>query len=204
MKKKVIAVLVFAGIIAAHGAVFAADGETTVSLEGFSFVLPDKWSVPKEEQLRGRRKNKEKIVLMTRDGIPLNKVVFKKRLITAEFDHTKKKLSPGMMPQEMAEVVLGDFELNQSMKNLKVIENKPATIAGTPGFRLVYSYRSNGLLEYQEVLYGFQKDGMFYSILYSAPKRHYFDTNLQAFESIVQSVTLDQQGGGQWNPGAAN
>jgi len=196
MKKMVIVVLVFAGIIAAHGAVFAADGETTVSLEGFSFVLPDNWSVPKEEQPRGRRKNKEKIVLITRDGIPLNKVLFNKRMVAAEFDHTKRTLSPGMMPQEIAGVVLNDFELNEDMKNLRVIENKPATVAGIPGFRLAFSFRSQGTLQYQCVYYGFIKEDLFYSILFAAPKRHYFNANADTFEQIIKSLKLDQQSEG--------
>lgn len=195
MKKMVIVVLFFAGIIAAHGAVFAADGETTVNREGFSFVLPDKWSVPKEEQPTGKKKNKEEIVLITRDGIPLNKVVFSKRLVAAEFDHTKKKLSPGMMPQEMAGVVLNDFELSEDMKNLQVLENKPATVAGIPGFRLAFSFRSQGTLLYQCVYYGFIKEGLFYSILFAAPKRHYFNANAGAFEQIIKSLTLNEQRG---------
>lgn len=171
-----------------------------ISSDGFNFVLPPRWTMPKDKQPKGRRKVKEKIVVITKDGFLLNEIEFRKRLLTAEFGHTKKLLAAGMMPQEMAEVLLSDFELNQSMKNLKVIENKPATIAGVPGVRLVYSYRSNGTLQYQELLYGFQKDGMFYSILYSAPKRHYFDTNLQTFESIVKTVQLDHDGSGQRNP----
>ena len=172
-----------------------------VSNEGFNFVLPPRWTMPKDKQPQGRKKAKERIVVITKDGFQLNEVEFRKRLLTTEFAHTKKLLAAGMMPQEMAEVVLSDFELNQSMKNLKIIENKPATIAGIPGVRLVYSYRSNGMLQYQELLYGFQKDGMFYSILYSAPKRHYFDTNLQTFESIVKTMTLNQEGNMQGNTG---
>jgi hypothetical protein len=172
-----------------------------VSSEGFNFVLPPQWNMPKDKQPTGRKKAKEKIVVITKDGFQLNVVEFRKRLLTTEFGYTKKLLAAGMMPQEMAEVVLSDFELNQSMKNLKIIENKPATIAGIPGIRLVYSYRSNGMLQYQDVLYGFQKDGKFYSILYSAPKRHYYDTNLQTFESLVKTMTLDQEGSGQGNSG---
>jgi hypothetical protein len=196
MKTMVIAVLFFALIIAAHGAASAEEGETTISLEGFSFVLPDKWSVPKEEQPRGRRKNKERIVLITRDGIPLNNVVFNKRLGTAEFDYTKRRLSPDMMPQEMAGVVLNDFELNKDMKNLRVIENKPSTIAGLPGFRLVFSYRREGTLQYQCVYYGFKKEDMYYNVLFAAPKRHYFNANAGTFEQIIKSLKLDEQSEG--------
>lgn len=193
--KKTCSVLMF--ILLFAPGITANEKGKEVTREGFTFVLPERWTVPKkEEQQRGRRKAKEKIVSITKDGFLLDEVRFTKHLITAEFTHTKKQLKAGMMPQEMAEVVLNDFELNERMKNFKVVENKPAAIGGNPGFRLVYSYRMGGTLQYQCVYYGFQKNDMFYSIFYEAPKRHYFEINLPTFEEIVKSFKFEAPGSG--------
>jgi hypothetical protein len=90
----------------------------------------------------------------------------------------------------MAEFILNDFELDTSMKNLIIHENKPVTLGGCPAFRLVFSYRKAGTLHYKCVLYGFQKNDMFYSVRYTAPLRHYFETYLRAFETIAASLTV--------------
>jgi len=202
--KKIFGILMLLAITAGPTVpVQAAEEGKAFSQEGFTFVLPPRWSAPKDHQPKGRKKAKEKILLITRDGLLLDRVEFKKRLIGAGFDYTTKVLTPGMMPQEMAEVVLNDFEMNESMKNFRVIENKPATVAGIPGFRLVFSYRQDGDLAYQSVYYGFIKDDLFYSIRFSAPKRHYYEANVATAEQIVKSFSPQSaSGNGGWNPGS--
>jgi hypothetical protein len=198
--KKTVLLVVLVTIAAYPLPVTAEEEESAVTRNGFRFILPKGWNIPKETQPKGRRKAKEKIMFMTKDGYLLNRVELSSRLLHAEFSHTKKVLAPGMMPQEMAQVVLNDFELNDAMKNFRLIENKPATVAGIPGFRLVFSYRSNGTLHYQTAYYGFQKDDRYYSIVYSAPKRHYYEINAGTFEAIVQQLKLDTGSAG-WSPG---
>jgi hypothetical protein len=176
--------------------VMAAEQGRQISWEGFTLIVPERWNIPKDQQPEGRRDAKEKIVVMTKDGLLLDKIEFRKRLITAELGHTRKRMARGMMPQELAEAVQNDLELNQSLKNFKLIENRPATVNGSPGFRLVFSFRNNGTLQYQCVYYGFAKEDLFYSILFTAPKRHYFDANAGTFEQIIKSLKLDEQSGG--------
>lgn len=201
MKRYCIAALLLAMTVGSQ-TVHAAEG-ITVARGGFSFVLPAKWTMPKDEQPKGRRRAEEKIVLITRDGIPLNNIEFKERLLSAAFEHTKKALTPAMLPQEMAGVVLNDFELNKDIKNFRMLENKPATVAGNPGFRIVFSYKREGTLQYRCVYYGFKEDDMFFSIMYSAPKRHYFEANLDAFEQIMKSLKLEEKKSA-WSPGTEN
>jgi hypothetical protein len=205
VKKLIVIVSLFVIAVVPGGNAARADEGRKFSREGFTFVLPQRWNAPKDHQPKGRKKAKEKIVVLTKDGLLLDKVEFRKRLIDAGFEHTDKELSAGMMPQETAGVVLNDFEMNEAMNNFLVIENKPATVAGVPGFRLVFRYKQNGTLQYQCVYYGFQKGDMYYSIWYSAPKRHYFDTNLETFEKIVKTVALGserEKESGAWSPDA--
>lgn len=155
----------------------------------FSVMLPQNWRLPWLEQPK-RARNVVNIII-TKDGVPLNKIELKSRPITTPFDHTRKKLEQGMQSFEMATIVLDDLQLNTAMKNFSVQENKPATVCGRPGFRAVFSYTDSGTLPYKAVCYGFQQGKYFYTIQYEAPAVHYFDTYLPVFERIAGSVTIN-------------
>jgi hypothetical protein len=74
--------------------------------------------------------------------------------------------------------------------DFEVKESKSAKVAGNPGFRVVYSYKTAEGLKMQGVLYGLINGEWFYLIRYAAPKRHYFDRDLKAFERVVASAHL--------------
>ena len=155
----------------------------------FSFVLPKKWHAPWGKQEQTRRG--ESAVLITKDGLMLDRIELRSRPINASFEYTKRVLQQGMQPFETAAVVVDDLQLNRTMKNLVIHENKPATPCGKPGFRIVFSYTDNGTLQYKSVYYGFQQNNTFYTILYEAPTVHYFDTYLAVFEKIAGTVVLE-------------
>ena len=69
----------------------------------------------------------------------------------------------------MAQLVISDMELDRIMREFRVHENKPVTVCGRPGFRIVYSYTDNGTLAYKSVYYGFQRRNVYYTIRYEAP-----------------------------------
>lgn len=191
--KKYLLISLFAALIAGPWQARADEDQTHYfKRNNFSFVLPGAWSMPKADQPKVKRAM-ERMSVATKDGVELETIVFCQRPVTAGFDHTKKTLAPGMRPHEMAEIVQGDLELDPNRKNFVVHENKPATVAGMPAFRLVFSYRDEGTLQYQCVYYGFQKGDLFYSIQFIAPRRHYFDAYLVAFEGIVKSIEVNQQ-----------
>ncbi len=187
------AFIVVLALVMLAGSTGAAD----VELEGkmakkrpFSFFLPTKWWNPFIFGLPRKRPRNEKELLFTKDGFALDAIQFRSRPINRPFDNTKKKLRQGMAPFEMAQVVIDDLELNRLMPGFKVLENKPVTVCGLPGFRIVYSYEDNGTLEYKSVYYGFQNQKTYYTIRYEAPAIHYFDTYLPTFEKMVRSASL--------------
>ncbi len=161
-----------------------------IERDGFSFVLPRPWRIPEEEQPEAQTKYREKIVLITKDGAELEQIELYTRTLPMWLSNANKSLNSDLRPHEMAEFILNDFELDTSMKNLIIHENKPVTLGGCPAFRLVFSYRKAGTLHYKCVQYGFQKNDMFYSVRYTAPLRHYFETYLRAFETIAASLTV--------------
>ena len=188
MAKK-IAFLIILSLLYGIAGYAQENGGKEIKRGPFSVMLPQNWRLPWLEQPK-RTRNVANVII-TKDGVSLNKIELKSRPITTPFDHTRKKLEQGMQPFEMAELVLDDMQLNTAMKNFTVQENKPVTVCGRPGFRAVFSYTDNGTLQYKAVCYGFQQEKYFYTIQYEAPVIHYFDMYLPVFERIAGSVTIN-------------
>ncbi len=173
---------------AAFGGADELEGKM-VKKRPFSFFLPTKWWSPflffgPKKRVHGRE------LSYTKDGFALDVIQFKSQPISRAFSNSKKKIAEGMSPFEMAQVVIDDLGMYKPMMAFKVLENRPVTVCGRSGFRIVYSYTDNGTLQYKSVYYGFQSGKTYYTIRYGAPAIHYFDTYLLTFEKIVKSATL--------------
>ena len=131
-------------------------------------------------------------LMVTREGFPLQMIFVNRHDISKPLAHTKKKILPGMLPQEVAEVALDQFHSNPGYKNLEILENRPATIGGQSGFRAVFTDRSEKGLRSKEVFCGFLLKDQFYFLRYIAPQRYYFDRDLETFENVVRSFRLIQ------------
>jgi hypothetical protein len=138
------------------------------------------------------RSNTDKYLLVTRDGVLLQKIVATRKSLDEEkqFRYTKKRVTSGMLPHEVAEIVLDDVQSDADNLNFEVVENAPATVAGKPGFKVVFTYRTKEGLKYRCMQYGLLWDNGLYSIFYIAPQRHYFDKDLPVFDNVVKSFKL--------------
>lgn len=150
--------------------------------QDFAVDLPEGWM----------RRNIDKLFLITRDGAMLQKIVIFRKDVTEEkqFAYTKKRITLGMLPQEMAEVIIDDFQSDTNNPVEAVEENLPMTIAAEPGFRLRITYNTGSGLRYRHQVYGFISGRWFYQIIYVAPARHYFDKDLATVESMVKTFRL--------------
>ena len=63
-------------------------------------------------------------------------------------------------------------------------------IAGNPGFRIVFAYKTDDGLKMKGVVYGLMQGEWFYVLKFAAPQRHYFDRDLKTFEQVVASARL--------------
>lgn len=155
-------------------------GVQSSSSENYSVEFPDGWmQSPSRDYL-----------LITRDGAALQNIVIEKRGVDAELANTKKKLRKGMLPQEVAEVILDGVSSNPANLNLELLENQPATISGLPGFKAVVAYKTKGGLSIKAVYCGLLTHEFYYGIYYRAAQRYYFDKDIETFEKVVQSFTL--------------
>jgi hypothetical protein len=138
------------------------------------------------------RLNKSESLLTTRDGILLQNIHIRRQYIEKPFLHTKRSFEKGMLPQEVAEVILDDLSSNPQILNFEIVENAPAEIAENPGFRFVFTHQSKDGLRFKSVFYGFMANEWVYTIEYTAPQRYYFDKDLETFEKVVKSFRLIQ------------
>jgi hypothetical protein len=146
----------------------------------YSVELPQGWM----------RWNHGDQLVITRDGIPLQYVQIIRRDIDEPLANTKKKFSKAMLPQEASEVILDDIASNKGIADYSLIENGPLVISGIPGFKAIYAYKTKDGLRVKSVYCGFMRDQWFYGIIYSAPKRYYFDKDVKTFENVLASFKL--------------
>lgn len=149
----------------------------------FEATLPSEWV----------KYNGPELLILTKDGLELNRisVVQHKMDSDKEFPQSKKKIEKDMLAQDIAQLIVNEISLDrEALLNLEVLENKPAQISGVEGFKLVYTYNTNDFLKYKHVFYGFIWKKNFYSIEFLATQQHYFDTNVNDFDSFVSSFVV--------------
>lgn len=155
-------------------------GLYTSKPHNFSVELPDGWM----------RFNTPDRLYITRDGVLLQNIIIERLNIEKPLEHTKKKFSKDMLPQEVAELVLDNISSDPTVLGFEVIENIPARISGSPGFKVVFTYKNKDGLRLKSILYGLIVDEYFYGIRYTAARRYYFDKDLKTFEKVFASFRL--------------
>jgi hypothetical protein len=136
------------------------------------------------------RWNKGNDLLITRDGVLLQNIQIVRLNTEEPLKHTKKKFSKGMLPQEVAEIILDNIASNQEVLNFELIENSPIRISGVSGFKVVYTYKNMDGLKLKSIYYGFVVENWFYGLNYNAPQRYYFDKDVKTFEKVLESFKL--------------
>jgi hypothetical protein len=149
---------------------------------------PSEWMTFRPAEKDEDAKKEGTLLLLFKDGFNLQTITLSKRSLVGEFKHTRKKLTTSMLPQEAAEIVLDNIRANPQVFDLNVIENGPAIIAETPGFKLSYTYRDKSGLTRQATIYGTLDRDMLVTLSFDAVKRHYFQKDLATFEKVKDSL----------------
>jgi len=157
----------------------------TSSVQEFSVDPPQGWM----------RRNTDKVFLITREGIALQNVIITRTKVSDEkpFRYTQRRVTAGMLPQEIAEVVIDDFQSDADNPFESVEENAPVQVAGKPGCQVRLTYSTKDGLKYRCQIHAFLVDDWFYRITYTAPARYYFDKDLPAVQGMVQSLRLTRK-----------
>jgi hypothetical protein len=136
------------------------------------------------------RYNPDRDIVMTRDGFLLQTIRVTRQAFGTKLPHTDRKITKGLEAQDAAQVLIDDLMADQTRRQLTVIDNRPITVAGQPGFRLEFTYRSPEGVTMHEVLYVALVDDSYVIARYAAPERHYFEMSNASFEQVVASLKI--------------
>jgi hypothetical protein len=131
-----------------------------------------------------------KYLLVTRDGVLLQNIIINRFDIGEELAYSKKKFRQDMLPHEQAELMADNFSANPDVLNFKLLENRPMSISGHKGFRLVFTFKNKDGLRLKSIYNGFMIDNWFYFIRFNAAARFYFDRDVGEFEKAFSSFKL--------------
>jgi len=148
---------------------------------GYSLDLPKGW----HRDLR----TKERLVI-TRDGLLLQHIQIGQYPVDKVPLSTQRRLTTAMLPLELAEVIIDDLRSNTQLLNLNFVGNRPALVGGFPGFRITYSYQFKDNLSRMAVYDGVLVGKSYFFVAFQAPRRHYFDRDLPAFEQVSNSFKI--------------
>ncbi|WP_242343692.1 hypothetical protein [Anaeromyxobacter terrae] len=146
-----------------------------------SMALPDDWM---------KLNHVDDGLVATRDGFNLQAIKIRRVDPGKPLPHTKKTVTKGMRPSELAEVLLDDLRSDGSVNGLKVLETRPASIAGAAGFRTTVAFKDAFGLKVRVALCGVLIDGHAWQIAYVAPARHYFEQDLATFDAALASFRV--------------
>jgi hypothetical protein len=137
-----------------------------------------------------QREDPTVIQALTRDGFALQAIFLKKVTLEMEFKNTKKRLSQSMLPQEVAEVFFDDVRSDPSKTKQQILEQGPIKVDERSGFKILYTFQTKTGLKKQGLCYGVLNNSTFYSLIYEAPVRYYFDKDLRTFENVKGSFRI--------------
>ncbi len=129
-------------------------------------------------------------VLLTRDGLLLQAIRVERVPVDKDLPYSKRKLVVGMPVHDLAELEVDNLRSNHAAFNFELAENQPAPVAGRPGFRLVYRWKTKEGLPLQAIHYGVFDGKTLFRVVYQAAARHYFERDAPAFERVRESLRL--------------
>jgi len=161
------------------------EGPFRMESQGYEVVLPAGW---------WREASTENPFLLTKDGVSLQYISIDRVVVGDELPNTKKKFAKGMSPDDVAAVELEEARSGQGIRSFALVEKAPFPLAGYPGFKLAYSFKTEDGLRLRRVQYGAMVRDRVYRVQYQAAARYYFDKDLAAFERLRESFRITDSG----------
>lgn len=126
-------------------------------------------------------------LFITRDGPQIQFIQVSLQSPAQAFAHTRKSLPANALPSDLAALVLAELRADPPLANATVRTNTPASVAGTPGFRLLIEFRNSRGARFDRLIYGGQQGDKILLLSYQALHTPFFDRDLGDFEKLVAS-----------------
>jgi hypothetical protein len=130
-------------------------------------------------------------IMLTRDGFLLNLIQISRTPYGQNYENTELTIQPGMTELDASQIVLEAMQADQDRSNLVILDNRPAMVAGSPGFRLEVTFKNADGLTIHEYLYVILTPGSYLVAVARGPDRYYAEIMEGDFERIVASIQLD-------------
>ena len=174
----VICVFLFLATVCACGGQIGGSSES--NLRKFSIEIPEGW----------RELNNSEYLMITREGAFSQYILVQQRRVDKPFKHTEKKLNKYMLPQQASEVIMDEIRSDSRVLNFHLSEYVRTRINKYNGFRIVYTYKEKGGLNFLTVYYGFLEGDWFYCLRYSVEVKKYTDEDIETFEKVLNSFKI--------------
>ncbi len=154
------------------------------SKENVSFQLPEDWLYDSSRHSLDA----------SHDGMGLNRISVAITPHKKAFKNAKKESTPKSTPEDLAEDYIAELQTGpNAVRDLLVVSNEPAELAGKPAFRVHLKYRaaeSTGGAAMESVAVGTALDTGVMLATFEAPSIHYFERWISQFDAVANSITL--------------
>jgi hypothetical protein len=150
------------------------------NLRNFSIVIPEGW----------RELNSPEYLMITREGAFSQYILVQQRRVDKPFKHTEKKLNKYMLPKKAAEVIMDEISSDIRVLHFHLSEYVPIRVNQYNGFKIVYTYKEKGGLNFLTVFYGFLEGDWFYCLRYSVEVKKYTNEDIETFEKVLNSFKI--------------
>lgn len=130
-------------------------------------------------------------IRLTKDGFLMNFIQISRTPYGDKYQNTELTIQPGMTELDASQIVLEAMQADQDRSNLVILDNRPATVAGSPGFRLEVTYKDADNLTVHEFLYVVLTPGSYLVAIALGPDRYYAESITGDFEKLVASIRID-------------
>ncbi|HJV65487.1 MAG TPA: hypothetical protein VJ550_07140 [Geomonas sp.] len=181
--KRLLPVVVMTLLLAGCATWVKTEGRLTSAGQQFTVDPPQGWM----------RRNSDSLFVITRDGFPLQTILISRMKISEEkqFRHTTKRVTAGMLPNEIAEVIIDDFQSDPDRPVDAVEENVPADVGGKKGSLVRLAYTTKTGLKFRCQIYACLCGGWLYRVSYLAPARYYFDKDLPTVQNMMKTFVIN-------------
>ncbi len=153
----------------------------------------DKIDVTAELPSGWARYNPDDGIVMTRDGLLLQRIEIKRDKYGARIENTDRTITEGAEAYDAAQIVIDAMKADQTRAHLTILDNKPVTVAGYPGFMLDVTYQTADGLTMRETRYVALTEDSYVIISYTAPNRYYHERDAGDFQRVLASVKINPQ-----------
>ena len=131
-------------------------------------------------------------LVVTRDGISVQRLTIKYHPHDEAFEKTEQSSSADMLPSELADRYIAELRAadEHGLPSLEVLANRPIGIDGRTGFALHVRFLSGDGLRYERLIRGLGNDTGVFFLEYQAPTLHFFERDRAVFDRLTDSFKV--------------